>query len=77
VSKPPVKAFPEIARLMYRQEIDRSKYIEIYRASDITVWRKKGNTVNVDGEPVRLGRRLHITISPASLNVIVPKNTEI
>lgn len=77
VSKPPVKAFPEIARLMYRQEIDRSKYISIYRASDILVWREKGKTVNVDGEAVRMGKKLHITISPASLNVIVPQNIKL
>jgi YegS/Rv2252/BmrU family lipid kinase len=73
VRKPPVKALPEIAMLMFRQEIDRSKYIEIYRASNIRVKRKKGRTVNIDGEPVRIGRKLHIEVRPASLKVIVPK----
>ena len=72
VRKPPMKAFPGIARLMYQQKIDRSKYVEIYRASNIIVKRKKGKTVNIDGEAVKLGKKLHVTIKPSSLNVIVP-----
>ncbi len=72
VRKPPVTAFPAIARLMYQQKINQTKYIEIYRAANILVKRKKGKTVNVDGEAVKLGKRLHITIRPSSLNVVVP-----
>jgi diacylglycerol kinase (ATP) len=70
--KPPLKAFPGIARLMFRKKIDQSRYMETYQAKEITVSRKKGKTVNVDGEPVRLGKKLQISIQPASLNIIVP-----
>jgi len=72
VEKPPVKAFPGIAHMMFRQRIDRSKYIETYQAANIIVKRKKGKTVNIDGEPVKMGKKIHFSISPASLNVIVP-----
>ncbi len=72
VSKPPVQAFPGIAHLMFRRRIDHSKYMDTYKASDIIVRRKKGKTVNIDGEPVKLGKKVHIRVLPASLNVLVP-----
>ncbi len=72
VSKPPVKAFPGIARLMYKRMIDHSKYLDTYQAEKILVKRKKGKTVNIDGEAVRMGKELNIFMRPASLNVIVP-----
>jgi len=72
VKKPPLRAFPGIAHLMFRRRIDDSKYMETYQASDIYVKRKKGKTVNIDGEPIKLGKELRISIRPASLNVIVP-----
>jgi YegS/Rv2252/BmrU family lipid kinase len=70
--KPPIRAFPGIARLMLRKKIDQSRYMETYHAKEILVSRKRGKTVNVDGEPVRLAKRLQISIQPASLNIIVP-----
>jgi diacylglycerol kinase (ATP) len=72
VKKPPVKAFPSITRLMFKRKIDHSKYVETYLAEKIIVKRKKGKTVNIDGEAVKMGRELNISIRPASLNVIVP-----
>ncbi len=72
VKKPPVLAFPGIAHLMYSQKVDRSKYMETSQAADIMVRRKKGKTVNIDGEPMKMKKEIHIRIKPASLNIIVP-----
>ena len=72
VQKPPLQAFPGIAHLMFRRRIDRSKYLEIYQAADVSVRRKKGKTVNIDGEPIKMSKDIHIYVKHASLNVIVP-----
>ncbi len=72
VQKPPVSAIPHIAGLMFRRQIDRSKYMDIYQASEIIVKRKKGKSVNIDGEAISLDKKINIRISPASLNVIIP-----
>ena len=72
VRKPPVQAFPGIVHLMFRRKIDHSKYMATSQASDVIVKRKKGKTVNIDGEPIKMGKEIHLRILPASLNVIVP-----
>lgn len=72
VKKPPVQAFPAIAHMMFTRKIDQSKYMEVYRASRILVERKKGKTVNIDGEAVRMPKKLDIRVIPTSLNLIVP-----
>jgi YegS/Rv2252/BmrU family lipid kinase len=72
VEKPPVTAFPGIVHMMFRQRIHHSKYLETCQAADIIVERKQGNSVNIDGEPIKMGKKIHFSISPASLKVIVP-----
>lgn len=71
-SRPPLIAFPGLAHLMFMKRIDKSRYIETIRARDIIVRSKKGQTVNIDGEPVKIGKRLHVRVRPASLKIIVP-----
>lgn len=72
VKKVPVIELPLIAHLLYWKQIDKSKYVEILRAKDIQVYRQKGKLVNIDGEAVKMGKRLHIRVNPRSLNLIVP-----
>lgn len=72
VRRPPLIAVPAVAHLVFRQKTNKSKYIEIYRASEILVKRKKGKTVNVDGEPIKMKKELIIKTAPASLKVVVP-----
>ena len=72
VRKPPLFAIPLLAHLVFRKRVDRSKYMDLRRAAEIIIKRKKGKTVNVDGEPVKMQKELNISIRPASLNVLVP-----
>lgn len=72
VRRPPLIAMPAVAHLVFRQKTNKSRYIEIYRASEIRVKRKKGKTVNVDGEPIKMKKDLIIKTAPASLKVVVP-----
>jgi hypothetical protein len=50
--------------------IEESPYMTIYRAAEMKITQ---TTVlaHVDGEPVRLGRELNISVNPLSLNVLV------
>lgn len=56
---------------LFFRKINRSPYVEIIKAKEVDI-RNKVKTINLDGEPVKVGKRLHIHIIPSSLNVIVP-----
>lgn len=72
VKKPPVRALPGILNLMLRRRIDRSRYMQTYQAKEVMVKRKKGKTANVDGESVKIGKLVRVSVRPSSLNVIIP-----
>lgn len=59
------------APFLLAKKIDKTPYVEIIRARELDI-RQKKKTINLDGEPVKVGKRLHIHVIPASLNVIVP-----
>lgn len=56
--------------LLFAGSIDQSPYFTIYRSTKMKITQ---TTVlaHVDGEPVRLGRELNISVNPKSLNVLV------
>ena len=72
VKKPPLVELPILAHLLYRKQIDKSKFMEIIKAKKITINQKNITTVNVDGEPMESGKKVEIKINPSSLKVIVP-----
>jgi YegS/Rv2252/BmrU family lipid kinase len=61
-----------LAPLLFLKKFDQTKYIEIIRAKEVTVKRKKGKNVHLDGDPKLMGKELTMKINPLSLNVIVP-----
>lgn len=73
VKKVPIIELPVIAHLLYWKQIERSKYIEIIQAREVKLQQSKNRTINLDGEPVKLGRELNIKINPLSLKVITPE----
>ena len=71
VCKPfPFYAVFVMASLLMAGSIEESPYMTIYRAAEMKITQ---TTVlaHVDGEPVRLGRELNISVNPLSLNVLV------
>lgn len=70
--KPMIIEIPLLTSLMYWRKIDKSKYIEVLKASELTVRSKKKRWVNIDGEAVKMSKELHVKIIPQSLNIIVP-----
>jgi len=72
VKKFPLVELPFIAHLLYWKQIDKSKYVEVIKAKKIKLTQEKNKTINLDGEPVKLGKVLNIKINPLSLKIIVP-----
>jgi diacylglycerol kinase (ATP) len=63
---------PSIAWKMFHRSIDKSPFMETYRASEVDVERDTKGPTHYDGEPEIMGSRLRIRIRPASLRVITP-----
>ena len=73
VKKFPVWVSPFLAPMLISKKIDQTPYVEIIRAREVLL-RRKHKIMNLDGEPVKLKKRLHIRVVPTSLKVIVPTN---
>lgn len=58
--------------LFFANKIHKSKYIEIIRAKEIEVVCKKNSVINLDGEPINIGKDFYLKVNPQNLSVIVP-----
>lgn len=76
VEKPPIFEMPLIINLLLLKRIHKSKFVRIYKASEIVVKRNKNRTINLDGEPLKLKKNLRIKVNPLSLNILIPKTYE-
>ena len=72
VQKPRVFEMPLIANLLFLKQIHKSPLVEIIPASGLTVNRNK-RTVNLDGEAIKLKKKLKIKVHPLSLKIIIPE----
>lgn len=58
--------------LLFLKKFDQTRYIEIIRAKEVILKRKKGKSIHLDGDPKTMGKELTMKVNPLSLNVIVP-----
>jgi len=72
VKKVPLLYAPKAVGQLFTRRINNSGFVEIIRAKSIKFSRNKNRVVNIDGEPVKLSKDLHIEVNPLSLQVIVP-----
>ncbi len=72
VKKAPIITAPYIMGLLWRNKLDDSDYLEVIKAKEVLLTRNRNKSINLDGEPVKVGKDLKITVNPLSLNVIVP-----
>ncbi len=72
VQKPEVFHLPSIANLLLWKRLDRSPLVRIVRSSSLVVKRKGQRRVNIDGEAVKMKKKLEVRVNPLSLKVIVP-----
>ena len=72
--KPNVFQTPVVANLLLLKLIDKSPLMDVISTSGVIINRKKNKVVNIDGEPVKLDKKLVIKVVPSSLKVIIPQN---
>lgn len=72
----PIIHLPIIAQLVYTKHFDLSGHVEIIKAKNITVYNNEYEWVNLDGEAVKLDKKLEIAINNKSLKIICPDGKE-
>jgi len=61
-----------ISPLFFIKKFDKTPYIEIIKAKEVILKRKKGKYVHLDGDPGKEGKSFIIKVHPLSLQVIIP-----
>ncbi|MFZ4741776.1 MAG: diacylglycerol/lipid kinase family protein [Bacteroidales bacterium] len=59
-------------QLLFLKQLDKTKYLEIIKTDELWIERKRNKVVNIDGEPIRLTKNLHVKVNHLALNVIIP-----
>lgn len=72
VKKPQLIEIPYLAGLLFWRKIDRSNHIQLFKTKSVTVKTKRNRWANLDGEPIKAGKKLHVNVNPNSLKVIIP-----
>jgi YegS/Rv2252/BmrU family lipid kinase len=72
MKKPLMVEIPILASLLYWKKIDLSRQLEIIKAKELIVKTRRKRWVNIDGEPLKMDKKLFVKIHPQSLNIIVP-----
>lgn len=64
----------ELGLRLFFKNIDQSPYLEVMRIKKATLKRKRGQkiTMHIDGDPVKLSRKLKIKVIPEALQIMVP-----
>lgn len=69
--KPTILEVPIVATYFLAKQIDKSNFIDIYKAKKIRVIRKVAEVANIDGEAVEMSKDITVEINPLSLNVLL------
>ncbi|MEI6900591.1 MAG: diacylglycerol kinase family protein, partial [Bacteroidota bacterium] len=72
VRRIPFLMVPFYVPSLFLKSFQKTHFIEIIKAKNVTITRKKGKSVHFDGDPVDMGKVLEMKINPLSLNIIVP-----
>lgn len=72
VRRIPFLALPVMIYRLFKGSLDRSRYFDSFRASEIKITLEPGTAIHLDGDPHELGTVLDIKIVPQSVKVIVP-----
>ncbi len=72
--KPNILEVPIVATYFLAKQIDKSHFIDIYKAKKIKVIRKIEEIANIDGEPIPMSKDITVEIKPLSLNILLATN---
>ncbi len=71
--KPNIIEVPIVATYFIAKQIDKSNFIDIYKAKKISVIREVEDVVNIDGEAMQMSKDITVEIKPLSLNILLNK----
>ncbi len=71
VRKFPLYKAPRIAWLMLNRKIHRSEYLDIVSIKKATITQPK-KIAHLDGEPLKMGKKIKVRVLPRSLKVVSP-----
>ncbi|NVN93747.1 MAG: diacylglycerol kinase family lipid kinase [Bacteroidetes bacterium] len=72
VKKIPAYKMLFFIQLLFLKQLYKTNYLEIIKTNELWIERKRNKVVNIDGEPVKLTKNLHIKVNHLALNVIIP-----
>lgn len=72
VKRVPIRRLPIVSPLLFLHRFDRTDYVEIIKAREVRVTRKRGKYIHIDGDPVQCEKTFEVKILPLSLNIIIP-----
>ena len=66
---------PALAFQLFNRTLDQNSRIKTFRCRELTIHRSKPGVAHFDGDPVMMGKDIHVGIVQKELRVIVPKST--
>lgn len=69
--KPTFLEVPIVATYFLAKQIDKSNFIDIYKAKKIKVTRKVAEVANIDGEAIEMSKDITVEIIPLSINILL------
>ena len=64
---------PSMAIRLFTGNLDTSLFMDTFQADDLVLHRESETPFHIDGDPVRIGKDVHIRIIPDGLKVLVEK----
>ena len=64
---------PGLALRLFTKSIDNSLFMDTVRAREVMLYREEDGPFHIDGEPVNIGKDIHIQIVPDGLTVLAEK----
>ncbi len=74
VQKPKIFDLPIVANLLLLRAIDKSQYVQTIRSARFTISQSKNRVVNIDGEAIKIDKKLKVKVHPLSLKIIIPQH---
>ena len=72
VRKPKAYEIPKFLFQLWTGNADRSKLVEIIRARKISLIQSDNEYANIDGESIKVGKKIEVELKRANLEVLVP-----
>lgn len=65
---------PQTSLQLFTKKIDEnSKMVELI-TNEVTIKREQAGVMHIDGDPVEMGKEIHVKIIPQGLKVLIPKD---